>query len=243
MEGYQPGTYGARYAAEYDAWHANFMDTEGALTALAKLARDGPALEFGSGTGRLAVPLAELGLDVSAIEIAPEMVARMKAKPGGDRVRVMVGDMTRARLDQRFSLVYAGHSTLMQLPDQQAQVTCFRNAARHLVPGGHFALETLTVSGAERTVLRCEAVEADRVVLHLGVYDPVTGGYSGNRLVLEPTGIRFYPTPGRPVGHGEMDLMAELAGLRLAHRWGDWHGGPFTPSSYYHVSIYRLPAD
>ena len=209
MKGYEPGTYGARYAAEYDAWHANFMDTEGALTALAKLAGDGPVLEFGSGTGRLAVPLAEQGLDVSAIEIAPEMVEQMLAKPGGERVHPVLGDLTEVHL--------------------------------HLHPGGRFALETLAISGAERTVLRCEAVEAGRVVLHVGMHDPVTGAYSGNRLVLAPDGIRFSPAPGRPVGHGEMDLMAQLAGLELEHRWGDWHGGPFTPGSYYHVSVYRLP--
>jgi SAM-dependent methyltransferase len=243
MEGYQQGTYGQRYAPLYDAWHADFMDTDAAVIKLAELAgAGGTALDLGSGTGRLAVALAARGITVHAIEIAPEMVAQMQAKPGGDAVRVTVGDMTETELTERFDLVYIGHNTIMALPDQAAQVACFRNAARHLRPGGRFALETMfnqARGGDRRDNVRCMAIEPDEVMLIATIADPVTGGFTGTQIVLRPGGTTFYPVRGRAVSHFEMDLMAQLAGLELQARWGDWHEAPFTATSTYHVSVYR----
>jgi SAM-dependent methyltransferase len=243
MEGYQQSTYGQRYAPHYDTWHADFMDTDAAVAKLADLAGPGgSALELGSGTGRLAVPLAARGITVHAIEIAPEMVAQMRAKPGGDAVHVTIGDMAQADVTERFDLVYIGHNTIMALPDQATQVACFHNAARHLRPGGRLALETmfsLGRSGDRRDNVRCLRIEPDEVMLMVTIADPVTGGFTGSQIVLRPEGATFYPVRGRGVTHFEMDLMAQLAGLELEARWGDWHQAPFTATSAYHVSVYR----
>src|SRR5256885_2167910 len=144
MADYDPREYGARWAALYDDWHAGMMDDEGAVAVLAELA-DGAALEFGVGTGRLAIPLAARGIEVIGVDISPEMLAELRAKPGGDRVTTMVGDMTTVWAAREFSLVYIAFSSLFVLPTQEAQVQFFRNAAAHLRPGGRFVLETAVV--------------------------------------------------------------------------------------------------
>lgn len=247
MEGFEAGMYGARYARHYDDWHGWFMDTEGAVEGLAALAGDGPLLDLGAGTGRLAVPLVERGLDVHAIEISPEMVAELRAKPAGDRVAVVLGDMTTATAPAwgDYSLAYVGHNTIVALPDQRAQVRLFAHAADHLRPGGRFVLETQVIRRLDwndtgRT--RVLNVGPDRVRYQVALHDPVTGVMSANLVELTPNGPEFYPLSGRMVTHAEMDLMAELAGLELEDRWRDWKRQPFTAEATMHVSVYRKPA-
>ncbi len=236
---YDPRLYGARWAEQYDEWHAGMMDDAGAVATLAELAGDGPILEFGVGTGRLAVPLAERGFDVTGVDISEEMLAQLRAK--ADRVDAVLGDMTTVQFDQRFSLALIAFSSLFVLATQQDQVKLFRNAAAHLAPGGRFVLETSVVGSESNARLRVARLEQDRLVLSAGLLDPVTSFYNGAWVVLEPSGVRFYPVQGRNVPHQEMDLMAELAGLELENRWGDWKGGPFTAQSTLHVSVYRKP--
>jgi SAM-dependent methyltransferase len=245
MEGFDAGMYGARYAQNYDEWHSWFMDTEGAVEGLAALAGDGPVLDLGAGTGRLAVPLVERGLAVHAIEISPEMVAQLLAKPGGDRVEVVVGDMTTATAPGEFTLAYVGHNTIVALPDQRAQVRLFANAAAHLRPGGRFALESQVrrrVDWDDTSSTRVLAVGPDQVRYQVSLWDPVTSVMSANLVELTPDGPRFHPLSGRMVTHAEMDLMAELAGLELEERWADWKRAPFTADARMHVSVYRKPA-
>jgi SAM-dependent methyltransferase len=245
---FDPRQYGARWAERYDEWHAGLMDDEGAVAAVSGLAADsgGPILELAVGTGRLAVPLAERGFDVVGVDLSEEMLAKLRAKPGAGRVETVLGDMTSVRLDREFGVVLLAFSSLFVLGTQQAQVQLFRNAAGHLRPGGRFVLETAVVDipGGEGTRhhIRAARIEPDRLVLHASLLDPVTSFYNGTWVVLEPSGASFYPIQGRNVSHHEMDLMAELAGLELEHRWGDWQRGPFTADSGLHVSIYRKPA-
>lgn len=240
MADYDPREYGARWAAQYDDWHTGLMDDEGAVAVLSELA-DGAALEFGVGTGRLAIPLAARGIDVVGVDISPEMLAELAAKPGGDRVTTILGDMTTVQVDREFPLVYIAFSSIFVLPTQQAQVQFFRNAAAHLRPGGRFVLETMVVSGGDQRTLRVATVDSDRLVLSAGILDPVTSYYNGTWVVLEPTGMSFFPVQGRNLTHAEMDLMAQLAGLTPESRWGDWNRGPFTAESRLHISVYRKP--
>ena len=243
MEDYDPREYGARWASQYDDWHAGMMDDEGAVAVLGEFARDGdtpgPILEFGVGTGRLAVPLARAGFEVVGVDISEEMLARLRAKPGAEGVTTVVGDMTTVRVRREFGLAFIAFSSLFVLPTQQAQVQFFRNAAAHLRPGGRFVLETAMLGTSQRQHLRAVKIETDRLVLSAGEVDPVTGFYTGTWVVLEPGGTRFYPVRGRSVGHQEMDLMAELAGLRLEDRWGNWSKGAFAADSRLHISVYR----
>jgi SAM-dependent methyltransferase len=167
------------------------------------------------------------------------MLAELHAKPGGERVTTLLGDMTTVRVDRQFALAYIAFSSIFVLPTQEAQVQFFRNAAAHLRPGGRFVLETTVVGAGGQRNLRVARVESDRLVLSGGILDPVTSYYNGTWVVLEPGGTSFFPVQGRNLTHAEMDLMAQLAGLTLENRWGDWNRGPFTAESRLHVSIYR----
>lgn len=241
MATFDPRLYGARWADNYDVWHKGLMDDEGAVAALADFASDGPALEFGVGTGRLAVPLAEHGADVTGVDISPEMLAKLKEKSSA--VTVVEADMTTVSLEREFAVAFIAFNSIFVLESQEEQVELFRNAARHLRPGGRFVLETVVVKppSADQGKLSVVHVEADEVILSGGTNDPVTGNYTGMWMVVGPDSTRFYPQGGRSCTHHEMDLMAQLAGLEREDRWGDWKGTPFGPKSELHVSIYRKP--
>lgn len=235
-----PRRYGARWAGIYDEWHDGLMDDEGAVAGVAQLAGGGAVLELAVGTGRLALPLARRGVPVTGVDISEDMLAELVAKPDADRVTTLVGDMTTVRVPGDFSVVLVAFSSLFVLSTVDEQVRLFRNAAAHLASGGRFVLETAVPrTPSDQLVVR--QVETDRVVLSGGTFDPVTSVYNGTWVVLEPGGPTFYPISGRNATHHEMDLMAQLAGLELEHRWGDWHGGEFTAQSRLHVSVYRRP--
>jgi SAM-dependent methyltransferase len=237
-----PRLYGARWAENYDEWHAGMMDDDGAVAKLAELAGDGPLLEFGVGTGRLAVPLAEKGHDVVGVDVSEDMLAQLTKKTGA--VTTIVGDMTTVRVDREFTVAFIAFNSILVLPTQEDQVRLFRNAAAHLGSGGRFVLETMVVVGAkpgDKGSFRVARIENDRLTVVAGMIDPVTQFHTGMWAVLEPAGTKFYPIHGRGVTHHEMDLMAQLAGLELEHRWGDWKEAPFTGSSTAHISIYRKP--
>jgi SAM-dependent methyltransferase len=241
MENFEPRLYGARWANMYDEFHKGLMDDEGAVAALATLAGDGPVLEFGVGTGRLAVPLAGRGVEVVGVDVSPEMLAKLKEK--SSEVTVVEADMTTVSLEREFSLAYIAFNSIFALDTQQAQVELFRNAAAHLRPGGRFVLETVVVRppSADRGKLAVADIELDRMTLVGGKHDPVTGQHKGMWLILEPDGAKFFPMSGRDVSHFEMDLMGQLAGLELESRWGDWKQAPFTAKSELHISTYRKP--
>jgi SAM-dependent methyltransferase len=241
MATFDPRLYGARWADKYDEWHKGLMDDEGSVAALYDLADGGPVLELGVGTGRVAVPLSERGAEVVGVDISPEMLAKLHEK--SSTVTVVEADMTTVSLDREFALAYVAFNSIFVLETQEDQVRLFRNAATHLRAGGRFVLETQVVRppSPERGKLTAVEIEPDRVMLSAGQVDPVTGKHTGMWLSLEKDGPKFYPISGREVSHFEMDLMAQLAGLQLESRWGNWQGAPFTAKSELHVSIYRKP--
>jgi SAM-dependent methyltransferase len=241
MANFDPRLYGARWADNYDEWHKGLMDDEGAVQAIAELADGGPVLEFGVGTGRLAVPLAERGVEVVGVDISPEMLSKLKEKTSA--VTVVEADMTTVSLEREFALAYIAFNSIFVLETQEGQVELFRNAARHLRSGGRFALETVIIKAPspDQGKLSVVHVEADQVILSGGTVDWSKSLYTGTWMVIEPSGTTFYPMSGRHVTHAEMDLMAQLAGLELESRWGNWQGGEFGPKSELHVSIYRKP--
>lgn len=236
------GYFSETVAATYDDPTSSEFSPEVVGTTvgvLAELAGTGPALEFAVGTGRIALPLAARGVPVHGIELSTAMVARLRAKPGGDAIAVTIGDMTSTRVDGAHALVYLVFNTIGNLTTQAAQVACFRNAAAHLEPGGCFLIE-VGVPELRRLPPGQTMVpwldEPDRWAFDR--YDTATQAMSSNYV----SAGEFRSIPFRYVWPAELDLMAELAGLRLRERWQDWDRSPFTHESGKHVSVWEKPA-
>lgn len=244
MDGYRPtDSFGERVARTYDAEPRG--DEEAAVALLAGLSGDGPALELGIGTGRLALPLAARGVRVDGIELAPAMVAALRAKPGGQDLRVTLGDMAEAAAGGPYRLVFVVFNSLFNLLGQDDQVRCFANAARHLDEGGMFLVEAFVPSFLHRLrdnqQVDAESVEVDRVRLDVARHDPVTQTLEESHVDLTHHGVQLFPVVTRYAWPAELDLMARLAGLERQHRWGGWNREPFTADSWLHVSVYGHP--
>jgi SAM-dependent methyltransferase len=242
VEGYDATTYGERIADVYDQWYgeAEFLETDTAVATLAALAGGGPVLELAIGTGRIALPLAGQGLEVHGIDASEAMVAKLREKPGGDRVPVTMGDFADVGVDGRYTLVYLVFNTLFALDSQEQQVRCFQNVAAHLADGGVFVIEAF-VPEPERFdgSVRVSRVDADLAQLDMSLVDRNEQRSESQHVVLTPEGIRFYPVRIRWAYPAELDLMARLAGLRLRERWSSWSREPFTKTSRKHVSVYE----
>lgn len=235
------------YTAEhYDASAADMFAPEvlgPAVEFLARLAGDGPALEFAVGTGRVAIPLAAAGVPVTGIELSQPMADQLRRKVPASELPVVVGDMATTTVAGRFSLVYVVWNSLGNLRSQQEQVQCFRNAAAHLLPGGRFVVE-LWVPGIRRLPPGQTAVPFSVTDRHVGfdTFDLATQrGISHHYRRLADGTFRYSRGNFRYVWPAECDLMAQLAGLTLERRMADWTGTPFTGDSEGHVSVWRKP--
>ncbi|MEO1397965.1 MAG: class I SAM-dependent methyltransferase [Pseudomonadota bacterium] len=235
------GYFDASVAVRYDADHSADDPAE-AVRVLAELAGAAPALEFAIGTGRVALPLHSKGVEVHGIELSEAMVNQMRAKPGAKHIPVAIGDMTTTRVEGTFGLVFLVFNTINNLTTQEAQVACFKNAARHLEPGGHFVIQ-VQVPPLQRlpegeTLLAFAAGEQ-----HFGTdeIEVVTQAFTSHHVWTEGGQTQTLSIPMRYVWPSELDLMARLAGLELVHRWADWKKTPFGPTSRAHVSVWQKP--
>src|SRR5262249_50209773 len=140
MDAYDESSYGEAIADVYDATYGGCE--EATVRLLAECAQGGRALELGIGTGRVALPLAAVGVEVHGIDASPAMVARLCAKPGGADIPVTMGNFAEVAVDGEFSLIFAALNTFCALLTQEEQVSCFRNAAHHLTAEGVFVIET-----------------------------------------------------------------------------------------------------
>ena len=211
---------------------------------LADLAGDRTALELAIGTGRVALPLSERGVRVAGIELSEPMVEQLRAKPGSERIEVAIGDMTEARVDGRFGLVYLVFNTIGNVTTQDGQVAVFETAAAHLEPGGRFLIETL-VPGVRRLPTGERFAVFDHTDRHLGIdeYDVATQQtWSHHYSSTDGETYHRRSIPFRYAWPAELDLMARIAGMRLLHRWGDWDRSPFTAGSPRHVSVWEKGA-
>ncbi|WP_326811070.1 class I SAM-dependent methyltransferase [Streptomyces scopuliridis] len=247
MEKHGPETYGELNADVYDEWHD--IDPTEAVRFLAELIKEGPAgpvLELAVGTGRVTIPLAAEGVDLRGVDASEAMVARMRAKPGGDQIPVTIGDMADVDpgTDDQFAMVFVVFSTFFFLMSQEEQVRCFDNVARRLLPGGRFVLECPMPDVARYD--RRQRVEAHQVGLeHVRLtavrHDPVEQRFEGHHVLITNDGIRLAPAFMRYAWPSELDLMARLAGLKFSGRWGGWHGEKFSGEGNY-VTVYEKPA-
>jgi SAM-dependent methyltransferase len=244
-EGRREGFFGERAASVYDDRAADMFDpavVTPVVEMLADLAGQGRALEFGVGTGRIALPLAERGVSVHGIDNSEAMVAQLRAKPRGKEIDVAIGDFATTRVDGEFSLVYLVFNTIFNLVTQDDQVACFQNAAAHLRSGGHFVIET-HVPDLQRLPLGQTIIpfRADPEGISFDVYDVVTQRFSSQHYVFADDGIQTFPVELRYAWPSELDLMARLAGLTLLDRWAGWQREAFTSLSRAHVSVYEKP--
>lgn len=244
MDALDASSYGEAFADVYDDWYADISDLQGTLDTVEDLAGGGPILELGIGTGRVALPLAERGLDVHGIDASPAMVACLRAKPGGQDIPVAVGDFANLQ-DQparHFRVVLAVYNTLFNLASAEAQQRCLIGAARLLCPGGSLVIEAFVPSpdpdGVDAQVTP-SAIETDHIVLQVTRRLPHTQTVEGSTVSITEAGIRLRPWHIRYAPPGEIDAMASAAGLALHQRHEGWRGEPFGSDSSRHVSVYR----
>lgn len=240
MNEYIESTYGDHLADVYDQWFSSYE--EAAIDTLADLAKGGRVLELGIGTGRIALPLAARGNEVHGIDASEAMVSKLFARPGAESIPVTMGNFADVNVDGEFSLVFIVFNTFYGLVTQEEQVRCFRNVALHLEDRGKFLIEafvpdTKRFTGGQE--LRTYAVTTEQVSLQASQHDPVNQRLRSQFVVLKNDRIRLYPVEIRYCWPSELDLMAQLAGLRLLHRWGSWARGDFNSSSEKHISVYE----
>jgi hypothetical protein len=247
MDGYDAGTYGERIAGSYDAlygrWHAYLGPESTTVAFLRALAGDGPALELGIGTGRIALPLQEAGVEVHGIDASPAMVAKLREKPGGDRIRITMSDFADFSLATRFRLIYVPFNTFFGLLSQDDQISCLRAVGRHLTDDGAFVAELFVpdLSRFDRGQ-RVSAIDVgtDEVRLEVSEHDPVAQTTTNQHVVIREDGVKLFPVRIRFAYVAELDLMARVAGLRLRERFADWDRSPFGSKSEKHISVYEL---
>jgi SAM-dependent methyltransferase len=234
-EDYFAGDVAERYDATIGEWGDPAV-VGATVEFLARLASGGAALELGIGTGRIALPLAARGVRVHGIDLSPDMVSRLRAKPGGEHIPVTLGDFSSTRLDERFSLAYLVFNTINNLTTQDAQVACFQNVASQLEPGGCFVIE---VGVPGREALRV----FDLSETHVGIdeYDVASQRLVSHHFTFFDGQWGRVSMPFRSVSPSELDLMARLAGMSLRERWSGWKREPFTSASTRHVSVWRKP--
>ncbi|MFJ9331110.1 class I SAM-dependent DNA methyltransferase [Streptomyces sp. NPDC101230] len=216
-----------------------------ALDFLAELAGDGRALEFAIGTGRVGIPLRERGVPVVGIELSEHMVAALRRKIDESTLPVTIGDMATTTVPGTFTLVYLVYNTISNLLTQDEQVECFRNAARHLEPGGRFVIE-LGVPPLRSLPPGRTAVPFDVSERHIGfdTFDLVEQILVSHHLTRDGDDGRYRRSNSRHryAWPAELDLMAKIAGLGPERRVADWDGTPFTQDSPRHISVWRKPA-
>jgi SAM-dependent methyltransferase len=257
MEGYDASTYGDRFADVYDEWYDDPAETAAVVDLVAALLDDGadrtadgsdlgsphpPAvLELGVGTGRLAVPLAELGFRVTGLDASARMLDLLAAKPGGGAVEAVEGDMAGPLPDGPFDVVLVARNTLFNVTTADGQAACLAEVARVLAPRGRFVVEAFVPNDevGPTSSVEVRRITADRVLLFVDRHDPDAGEVWSSFVDIEPAGITLRPCHIRYLSPEALDAMAAGAGLALDHRLGGWDGSPFDETSTHHVSVYR----
>ena len=241
MEGYKPVMSFDEEGARKDVDFRRGDEPE-AVEFLAGTAGGGPALELGIGTGRIALPLAELGIRVDGIDLSPEMLEQLRTRPGGDRLTVVVGDLADVPVSGTYRLFYVVFNTFFNLLTQDDQVRCFQNVAAHLTVDGVFVMETYTPAFLYRLrndqYVDAESIQVDEVRLDLLRHDAARQMIEESHVSLSREGIRLNPVVQRYAWPSELDLMARIAGLRLKERCAGWTREPYTSASEVHVSVY-----
>ena len=241
MKNYTEATYGDRFAEIYDEFYSDY-DPE-SIALLTDLAGDGPVLELGIGTGRIALPLREKGVEVQGIDASRAMVSKLRSKPGGSDIKVQTGSFADFRINDRFRLIYVVFNTFFNLLTQDDQVGCFEAVSRHLSAEGSFLIEAFVPDPCrfvDHQTVRMIDLTGERVRLEVSQIDPAAQQVTSQHVLISEEQVRFHPVRLRYAWPAELDLMARIAGLSLCHRWGSWSKDEFNRSSRMHISVYGL---
>ena len=244
LSGCGTSTYGDRIAEHYDRLFEGAFDLEGTVDLLADLAGGGRALELGIGTGRVALPLAARGVEVHGIDASVAMVAKLRAKPGGEAIPVTMGNFVDLPVEGTFALIYIPFNTFFALLTQDDQVRCFASVAAHLSEGGRFLIDAFVPDPCRYQrgqTWEVQRIETDAMLLLGAQIDPVTQRLVMQRVLMTNEGTRLFPVNIRYAWPAELDLMARLAGLELEARYSGWRREKFTAESTSHISVYRKP--
>jgi len=241
MNEYDEGAYGKRHAEIYDKFNTTYDPA--CIDLLAEFSKGGPALELGIGTGRIALPLHKRGVSVQGIDASEEMLAKLRAKPGGTEIGLATVSFAQFDLDKQFSLVYVVANTFFMLLSQDEQVACFASVRKHLAPDGVFVIEVFVPDPSRfedgQTVRAVQLTETE-AIFEISQHDPATQIVTSQHVWMTAEGFRLYPVKLRYAWPSELDLMARLAGLSLRHRWSTWSKDAFTSASKMHTSVYAL---
>ncbi|WP_171209769.1 MULTISPECIES: bifunctional 2-polyprenyl-6-hydroxyphenol methylase/3-demethylubiquinol 3-O-methyltransferase UbiG [unclassified Ruegeria] len=236
------GYFDEETARSYDQDHgSNDPSLIRATTdCLIELAGKGDILEFATGTGRIALPLADMGANVKGIELSRAMVQRLREKETGKPLDITIGDITSARVEGAFSLVFLVFNTIDNLTTQEAQIACFENASRHLSKGGRFLIET-QVPPLQKLPFGEMKLAFANTNRHFGIdeFDIATQNYTSHHVWMTDLVHKHKSIPFRYAWPSELDLMARIAGLRLEFRWSDWNRSPYDRLSTKHISVWK----
>ena len=239
MEEYSESTYGDRIAEVYDQWYSD-IDLS-MIETLAELANGGCALELGIGTGRIALPMHQAGIEMHGIDASKAMLGKLKSKPGGDKIQFAVGDFAAVDIEGQFDLIFVVFNTFFALMSQELQVRCFKNVAKKLTPAGVFVIEAF-IPDMKRfdnhQTVRVTASEDNTVRLEASQVDMIAQKTNSKHISISEEGIRIFPVKLRYAWPAELDLMAQLAGLSLKHRWSSWRRDELSSTSLKHISVY-----
>ena len=250
--GYGPTTYGDAFADVYDRWYATVTDGPATARFVAARCGAGPVLELGVGTGRLARPLLDVGVELVGLDASAAMLARCAAVVGP--LPLIRADMAALPLrtgpGRGFGAVLVAFNTLFNLPTAQAQRGLLAELAPLLAPDGAVIVEALDAAVLAGTAGRSvgpgggSAREGpqgspDSVTVAATDVDPAAQTITGVHLELDDGSVRARPWFLRWATVAELDRFALDAGLALVERCADWDGRPRTPGSEVHISVYR----
>ena len=175
------------------------------------------------------------------------MIRRLREKAGGEALDVREGDFSDAHFEESYALIYVIWNSFFNLLTQESQKRCFRNVAASLSHNGLFLIEAFVPGTFHRLEdhqqVATESIETDQVRIGVLRHDPAQQTIEQNHVTLSGDGLRFDPVVQRYAWPAELDLMAELAGLRLKYRWGGWRRQPFDADSRMHVSVYESASE
>ncbi len=213
----------------------------------------GPVVEWGAGTGRISVPLAAAGHDVTAVEISRRMVARGEEK--SESVEWVVGDMRGVDPKRRYGLAICAFNSFLCLTSVGDALAYLRNAHEHLVPGGLLGIEVSAFSPeelvdppggtAQRHDFTGELANGRLDRFSVSHYDASTQ-LMKIRLFYERYGAsgalesqRAHDLTIRVVGLSELDLMMRLTGFEVEAVYGGFEGEPFSSTSDHLIMLAR----